>query len=212
MQFQSQNYSMNPGNPGIVYVLFNPSISHPETNQPLYKIGKTNNIDRRVKELYNTNVPEEFQVIRAKEVLDMDYIEKEIHNVLSDHRYNNQREFFNCHIDKITSIFNLISGEDVIDYSQNKVNHVKNPISIVNTSNTKVPLWKKMFYDYLTPHYKSNDIFYVKDVMNLVRDFRMSISNYKSEKSFAGTILGELQTMKKNDLIDRVEKGIYTMI
>ena len=94
----------------------------------------------------------------------------------------------------------------------NKVNPVKNPISIVNTSNTKVPIWRRMFDDYLTPHYKSNDIFSVNDVKRLVRDFRMSISNFKSEKSFTGTVLRELQRMKKDVLIDRVERGIYTMI
>ena len=209
MWFQSQHYSMTTG---IVYALVNHCIVQPETNQLLYKIGKTTDINRRVNELFNTSVPINFNIVCAKKVSNMDYIEKEIHNVLSDHRYNNQREFFNCHIDKITSIFNLISGEDVIDYSQNKVNPVKNPISIVNTSNTKVPIWRRMFDDYLTPHYKSNDIFSVNDVKRLVRDFRMSISKFKDEESFSGTILGELQTMKRNDLIERVEKGIYTMI
>ena len=206
--FQSQHYSMTTG---IVYALVNHCIVQPETNQLLYKIGKTTDINRRVNELFNTSVPINFNIVCAKKVSNMDYIEKEIHNVLSDHRYNNQREFFNCHIDKITSIFNLISGEDVIDYSQNKVNPVKNPISIVNTSNTQDPIWRKM-YEIIKCNFNSNDIFSVKDAKRLVRDFRMSISNFKDEESFSGTILGELQTMKRNDLIARVKKGIYSMI
>ena len=55
---------------GIVYVLVN------EAFDSYIKIGKTNNLEQRLKQLDNTSVPLPFRCVFAIEVSDMDKIEK----------------------------------------------------------------------------------------------------------------------------------------
>ena len=71
------------------------------------KIGKTDNIPRRLKELFNTSVPEPFEVYRALMVPNMNETEKSIHKILSESRcrVNNKREFFDVPLNMIDNLF-----------------------------------------------------------------------------------------------------------
>lgn len=72
----------------IVYVLRNPAM-------PSYvKIGKTGNLQQRMKELDNTSVPIPFECIYAALVEKRRTWEKVLHEVFSEYRVNQRREFF----------------------------------------------------------------------------------------------------------------------
>ena len=74
----------------IVYILTNESM--PDT----IKIGITDNLERRIKELDNTSTPLPFECYYAVEVENASAIEKKIHTGLDDKRIRHNREFFNA--------------------------------------------------------------------------------------------------------------------
>jgi len=60
------------------------------------KIGITDNLERRVKELDNTSTPLPFECFYAVEVEDAQSIERKIHQGLDEYRVRQNREFFYC--------------------------------------------------------------------------------------------------------------------
>ena len=60
------------------------------------KIGITDNLERRIKELDNTSTPLPFECYYAVEVENASAIEKKIHTGLDDKRIRHNREFFNA--------------------------------------------------------------------------------------------------------------------
>ena len=78
------------------------------------KIGMTyRRVEERVEELSNTSVPTPFEVAFAKLVNNPEQKEKMIHKLLSAHRINKKREFFNYPLDKVKQIFDLIDEVEV---------------------------------------------------------------------------------------------------
>ncbi len=73
----------------IVYILTN------ETMPGLVKIGfTTNDLAKRIKELYSTGVPLPFELFYACEVQDGASVERKLHDAFDDHRVSQNREFF----------------------------------------------------------------------------------------------------------------------
>ena len=72
----------------IVYILTN------QCMPDIVKIGKTDNLDRRVRELDNTSSPLPFECFYAVEVEDATKIESKLHQGLDDCRVRKNREFF----------------------------------------------------------------------------------------------------------------------
>jgi len=110
----------------IVYLLSNEAI--PEW----VKIGRTNSIERRLKELYNTSVPLPFKLetsITTSTIEDSLVLERSIHNIIDtlnpDLRKNteaNRREFFKMSVEKGKSVFSLVN--DIIYIGDNKIRPV----------------------------------------------------------------------------------------
>ena len=107
----------------IVYILTNQSM--PDT----IKIGITDNLDRRVRELDNTSTPLPFECYYAVEVQDAKVIEKKIHEGLDDKRVRQSREFFNTSPEQAKAILeiaevmggkNVTPKEDIVETSQDK--------------------------------------------------------------------------------------------
>lgn len=73
-----------------VYILTN------ESMPDVIKIGITDNLARRIKELDNTSIPLPFECYYALEVEDAFAIEKLLHETFDDRRVRSNREFFNC--------------------------------------------------------------------------------------------------------------------
>ena len=107
----------------IVYILTNQSM--PDT----IKIGITDNLDRRVRELDNTSTPLPFESYYAVEVENASLIERKIHEVLDDKRVRQNREFFNVSPEQAKSILeiaealggkNVTPKDDIVETSQDK--------------------------------------------------------------------------------------------
>ena len=80
------------------------------------KIGITDNLERRIKELDNTSLPLPFECYYAVEVEDASKIEKKIHEGLDDARIRDNREFFNTTPEQAKSILEIaeiMGGKDV---------------------------------------------------------------------------------------------------
>jgi hypothetical protein len=94
----------------IVYILTN------EAMPGVIKIGVTDNLDRRVKELDGTSTPLPFECYYAVEVEDAYSIEKKIHHGLDDKRVRNNREFFYSSPEQAKSLLQiaeLMGGKEV---------------------------------------------------------------------------------------------------
>ena len=107
----------------IVYILTNESM--PDT----IKVGITENLDRRVRELDNTSTPLPFECYYAVEVENASAIEKKIHEGLDDKRVRQNREFFNATPEQAKAILeiaevmggkNVTPKEDIVETPQDK--------------------------------------------------------------------------------------------
>ena len=77
------------------------------------KIGKTGNLEKRIKDLSNTSVPYPFECYYACEVKNADMAEKKIHDGFSDLRITREREFFRMHPQRIVSILEIFEIKNV---------------------------------------------------------------------------------------------------
>lgn len=92
----------------IVYILTNPVIPD------LVKIGKTTNLEERVRSLSShTGVPVPFEVYYACVVSDSLKVEKHLHDGFGDHRVNQKREFFRINPERVLSILKLVEIQNV---------------------------------------------------------------------------------------------------
>ncbi len=94
-------------NEGIVYILTNQA--HPD----YIKIGKTSNLEQRLKSLDTTGVPLPFECYYAIEVDDMSRVEKLLHQSFDKYRVRNNREFFELLPENAKSALKLTNGKDV---------------------------------------------------------------------------------------------------
>lgn len=79
----------------------------------MVKIGRTKNLDQRLRELNNI-LPMPFEFIKTYEVENSAYVEKHIHEALSNRRFRDDREFFT--IDNEPQII-TICDELIADYA-----------------------------------------------------------------------------------------------
>lgn len=91
----------------IIYVLINESM-------PGYvKIGKTNDLEQRIRSLDNTSVPLPFECFYACKVKDADFVERQLLDAFLDHRVRSSREFFEISPERTVAMLKLIAIEDV---------------------------------------------------------------------------------------------------
>jgi hypothetical protein len=107
----------------VVYILTN------ESMPDLVKIGITDNLERRIRELDNTSTPLPFECFYAVEVQNASAIEKKIHEGLDDKRIRQNREFFETSAEQAKSILeiaeimggkNVTPTEDFVETPQDK--------------------------------------------------------------------------------------------
>jgi hypothetical protein len=91
----------------IVYALTNPAF------QNYVKVGKTTNLEQRLRQLDNTSVPLPFRCVYALEVDDDAHVERLVHQVFADHRTRTTREFFEIDPQRVIAALKLTSGRDV---------------------------------------------------------------------------------------------------
>ena len=92
----------------IVYILTNPVIPD------LVKIGKTTNLEERVRSLSShSGVPVPFEVYYACVVSNSSKVEKHLHDGFGDHRVNPKREFFRINPERVLSILKLVEVQNI---------------------------------------------------------------------------------------------------
>ena len=93
------------------------------------KIGITDDLESRMKQLDNTSTPLPFECYYAVEVEDARAIEKKIHEGLDDKRIRQNREFFNATAEQAKAILeiaevmggkNVTPTEDIVETPQDK--------------------------------------------------------------------------------------------
>ena len=77
------------------------------------KIGKTRNLEQRLKRLDNSSVPVPFQCAYAAEVSNYDKVEKLLHDAFSDVRSRSRREFFEIDEQRVISALQIARGKNV---------------------------------------------------------------------------------------------------
>lgn len=77
------------------------------------KIGRTNDIDRRIRDLDWTNMPLPFQCYYAATVKDVNFVERQIHTAFADNRARTNREFFKMNPERVVAIIKLVEIENV---------------------------------------------------------------------------------------------------
>lgn len=91
----------------IVYLLSNPAFEN------YVKIGRTKNLEARLKQLDNTSVPLPFRCEFAVEVSDSETAEQLLHRAFADHRVRSSREFFEISPHRVIAAMMLTGGRDV---------------------------------------------------------------------------------------------------
>jgi hypothetical protein len=90
-----------------VYVLTNPAFEN------YVKVGKTTNLEQRLRQLDNTSVPLPFRCVYAVEVDDDAQVERLVHQAFADHRTRTTREFFEVDPQRVIAALKLTRGRDV---------------------------------------------------------------------------------------------------
>lgn len=91
----------------IVYVLIN------EAMPGYVKIGRTTNLEQRIRSLDTTSVPLPFECFYACTVKDANFVEQQLHDTFLDTRVRSSREFFEVSPDRVVSAMKLAEIENV---------------------------------------------------------------------------------------------------
>lgn len=91
----------------IIYILIN------EAMPGYVKIGKTNNLEQRIRSLDTTSVPLPFECFYACTVKDALFVERQLLEAFLDHRVRSSREFFEIAPERAVAILKLVEVENV---------------------------------------------------------------------------------------------------
>ena len=91
----------------IVYVLSNPAFDR------YVKVGRTSDLEQRLRQLVNTSVPLPFRCEFAIEVDDEVEAERLVHQAFADVRVRSSREFFEIEPQRVIAALKLTGGKDV---------------------------------------------------------------------------------------------------
>lgn len=91
----------------IIYILIN------EAMPGYVKVGRTTNLEQRIRSLDTTSVPIPFECFYACTVKDAISVEKQLHDAFLDHRVRSSREFFEISPERVLSALKLAEIENV---------------------------------------------------------------------------------------------------
>ena len=113
---------------GYVYILTNPSF-----REDWVKIGKTTNMEERLRTLYNTSLPLPFEVFATMKTSKYNEAEKLVHHYIerfTNLRIEKKREFFNVKPEEALEIFREVATllDDAVIDEVYKTGHADNLI------------------------------------------------------------------------------------
>ena len=122
---------------GIVYILTN------ECMPGYIKIGRTNNLQRRLKELDQTALPLPFDVFHASRVDCMHRAERLLHRAFADRRVRKNREFFSLDPANARAALQLAEVEDMTDCAMEQIlENLDNEEDRASLLKSRQPNWK----------------------------------------------------------------------
>lgn len=132
----------------IIYVLIN------EAMPGYIKIGRTTNLEQRIRSLDSTSVPLPFECFYACTVENADFVEKQLHDAFLDHRVRSSREFFELSPDRAVSALKLAEVENVTpnrdfvesNEDQQALNEARTRRSVFNFKMADIPIGAELAY------------------------------------------------------------------
>lgn len=132
----------------IIYILINGAM-------PGYiKIGRTTNLEQRIRSLDTTSVPLPFECFYACTVNNADFVERQLHDAFLDHRIRSSREFFEISPERAVSALRLAEIENVTpkkDFvetqeDQQALNEARTRRSVFNFKMVDVPVGAELTF------------------------------------------------------------------
>lgn len=132
----------------IIYILIN------EAMPGYIKIGRTTNLEKRIRSLDTTSVALPFECFYACTVKNADFIEKQLHDAFLDHRVRSSREFFELSPDRVVSVLKMVEIENVTpgrDFVESKedqqaLNQARTRRAVFNFKIADIPIGAELFY------------------------------------------------------------------
>jgi hypothetical protein len=126
----------------IVYILIN------EAMPGYVKLGRTTNLEQRIRSLDNTSAPLPFECFYACTVSDATFVERQLHDAFADVRVRSNREFFEIAPERIASALRIAQIEDVTpkqdfvetEEDQAALNEAKKRRAVFNFKLANVPV------------------------------------------------------------------------
>lgn len=132
----------------IVYVLIN------EAMPGYVKIGRTTNLEQRIRSLDTTSVPLPFECFYACTVERADFVERQLHDAFLDYRIRSSREFFQLSPDRAVSALKLAEIENITpkrDFVESKedqqaLNEARTRRAVFNFKMASIPIGSELTY------------------------------------------------------------------
>ena len=134
--------------PNIIYILIN------EAMPGYVKIGKTNDLEQRIRSLDTTSVPLPFECFYACEVKNADFVEKQLLDAFLDHRVRSTREFFEISPERAVAALKLVEIREVTpkkDFvetqeDQQALNEARTRRAIFNFKMADIPVGAELIF------------------------------------------------------------------
>ncbi len=118
------------------------------------KIGKTNNLEQRIRSLDTTGVPLPFECFYACKVKDATFVERQLLDAFMDHRVRSSREFFEIAPERAFAILKLVEIENVTpkkDFvesqeDQQALNRAKERRAVFNFKMVDIPVGTELIF------------------------------------------------------------------
>ncbi|MBI4136211.1 MAG: GIY-YIG nuclease family protein [Candidatus Vogelbacteria bacterium] len=132
----------------IIYILIN------EAMPGYVKIGKTTNLEQRIRSLDTTSVPLPFECFYACIVKDAAFVEKQLLDAFLDHRVRSSREFFEISPERAVAILKLVEIENVTpkkDFvesqeDQQALNQARTKRAVFNFNMVDIPVGAELVF------------------------------------------------------------------
>lgn len=132
----------------IIYVLIN------EAMPGYVKIGRTTNLEQRIRSLDTTSVPLPFECFYACTVKDAQFAERQLHDAFLDHRVRSSREFFEISPEravaalKLAEIENITPRKDFVETQEDQqaLNQARKKRTVFNFAMVDIPVGAELVF------------------------------------------------------------------
>lgn len=132
----------------IIYILIN------EAMPGYIKIGKTTDLEQRIRSLDTTGTPLPFECFYACTVQDSSFVERQLFDAFLDNRVRSSREFFEISPERAVAILKLVEIENVTpkkdfvesEEDQKAINEAKIRRTIFNFAMVDIPIGAELIF------------------------------------------------------------------